>query len=208
MNANSVMSAGLSPFIPQLPSGIATLALGTGQGGDLYLKAQDLTLRDGAKIFALVLVDRDLFVQLYASTNPALTALIGLPDAGNGQGGNVMIQADRLSVDGFNDLAPSSISLLSTLTFGSGNAGNLDITSRELNLSNGGVVASSSLFSISDFGPPVANSGLGNGGNLTVKAEQITVTGGKSRDGVAHPLGNPNRSPGQCWGYHPGDRGG
>ncbi|NJN31430.1 MAG: hypothetical protein HC824_14145, partial [Synechococcales cyanobacterium RM1_1_8] len=159
-------------------------------GGDLYLETQDLTLLDSGKVTATIFANRDQVLGLAAIAEPSLALLIGLPDAGKGQGGNVTIQADRIAVDGFNSLAPSSVSQISSITLGSGNAGNLDITTRELRVSGGGVVVSSSVFSILDFGAPVAGSGLGNGGNVSVRADDITLTGVNPITGLSSTLGS------------------
>ncbi|MFB2835132.1 filamentous hemagglutinin N-terminal domain-containing protein [Floridanema evergladense] len=99
-------------------------------------------------------------------------ARIAAASLGAGKGGSLTIRAqDTVEVTGVGknidgSVNPTQISVLST---GTGEAGTLDIQARKLIAENGGQVSAST-------------QGISNGGNLTVKAEEVQLNG-RSPDG-------------------------
>ncbi len=122
-------------------SQILAASYGTGTGGNIAISTQDLSILAGGNIAA----------RPYRS----------------GNGGDLIVKADTIQVT--NEGAPKGLyfSLLSTATFGPGNAGNLKIDTRTLSVQAGGRVSASSIVS-------------GNAGSLTINAsESIDVNGVK-----------------------------
>ncbi|MEA5551829.1 S-layer family protein [Anabaena cylindrica UHCC 0172] len=143
VEANEVSVGGIQPGNPS-PAPIFGVLIaatyGKGQGGDLLLSSDRLTIFGGGNV----------------GTRSFLT----------GNGGNVKIHADTVQVSSLNTLPGSLlISLLSANTFGSGNAGDLQLDTRALSIQDGGLVS-------------VSTVNFGNAGNLTINAsESIDVSG-------------------------------
>lgn len=120
------------------PSGFdqAVLQNATGRGGVLIVNAEHLKILDGARVYAYVL--------------------------GAGQGGNVQITAKTVDISGEN--VNGFHSRLGTLaTTSTGNAGNVNVVTNALRITNG-----ASLSTLS-FGT--------GGGNIQIKADSIEVIG-------------------------------
>jgi len=142
---------------------ISASTLGGGNAGNLIVKAQNITL-DGFSS------------GLFARVTPGAT----------GAGGNLSLETNSLSI--------TNEATISASTFGGGNAGNLTVKSQNITLDN-----SSGLFAQVDRGATGAGGNLaidtnslsltngaqisastfggGNAGNLTVKAQNITLDG-------------------------------
>ncbi len=161
--ANSFEATGLNPLATQFSSGILAQTLAQGDGGTVSLSTRYLRLFEGAKV-----------------VSSSLNQLIGTPvnGAGEGNAGDVTVNAQQVEVVGVSLLAPENIPGILSVTSGSGNAGNLMLTTDTLSIRDGGVVASSVFRSITSIGQPLPNSATGNGGNVTVKAsESIEIIG-------------------------------
>ncbi|ARV59609.1 hypothetical protein BZZ01_14085 [Nostocales cyanobacterium HT-58-2] len=154
-----------------------------GQGGNLTINASDIVEVIGAT------PDGQSFSNLSASTNGAgnagnltiNTRRLSIQDGGivsttafpesSGQGGTLTINASDLlevvgqSPDGL------SFSVLETGTFGSGNAGSLNINTRRLSVRDGAVVTTGAF-----------EGSTGQGGDLTVQATDSVDIVGASRD--------------------------
>jgi filamentous hemagglutinin family protein len=108
---------------------------------------------------------------------------VGSTTIGAGKGGNVLINADRIDVNGFNPASVQSTIAGSTIGLG-GDAGTLTINTSTLNVTNQGLVVTSSI-------------GIGSAGNLTVNAsESVTVSGGRQGElygsSIASTVDYPN----------------
>ncbi|MEH1935818.1 MAG: S-layer family protein [Nostoc sp.] len=139
MRVNGFAFGDPSPF--RAVSQILAASYATGKGGNIAISTKNLSILAGGNIAA----------RPYAS----------------GNGGDVIVKADTIQVT--NEGAPKGLyfSLLSTATFGSGNAGDLKIDTRTLSVQAGGRVSASSIV-------------LGNAGSLTISAsESIDVNGVK-----------------------------
>ncbi|BAZ40867.1 filamentous hemagglutinin-like protein [Calothrix sp. NIES-4101] len=120
-------------------SQILASSYGNGKGGNIFVSTQNLSVSAGGNIAA----------RPYAS----------------GNGGDVNVKADTIEVSSRGTPNGSYFSLISTATFGAGNAGNLAINTRKLSVQAGGRVSASSIV-------------LGNAGSLNINAsESIDVSG-------------------------------
>ncbi|NEO37289.1 MAG: filamentous hemagglutinin N-terminal domain-containing protein [Moorea sp. SIOASIH] len=131
-------------------SRITTDVFGSGQGGDLTITAGELIVSDGAAVSASTL--------------------------GEGDGGNLTVNASSTVQVIGTDASGEFVSSLTTETEGTGNAGDLSITTGQLIISDGAVVSTSTF-------------GEGDAGNLTVDAsEKVQVIGTSADDGFRSAL--------------------
>ncbi|MDJ0535332.1 MAG: filamentous hemagglutinin N-terminal domain-containing protein [Xenococcaceae cyanobacterium MO_207.B15] len=136
----------------------------TNQVRDIKISAKNLSLLDGSRLNS---------------------------NTSSGIGGNIFIETDSLTLSGQNEFGQGSS--LSVETFGTGNAGTINLNTSQLIVEDGGRIAAStsgqgnggnitinaSNFSLTDGGQIISNtSGEGNGGNITINAtESVTVDG-------------------------------
>ncbi|MBD2603786.1 filamentous hemagglutinin N-terminal domain-containing protein [Scytonema hofmannii FACHB-248] len=154
INADSVSLSGSTVFGSRngesfiTGSRLATRAQGSGNGGQLIINTGKLSVRDGGDIATGVGIDQP------------------------GRGGDLIINAkDSVEVIGF---IPNSgqLSGIGTSTLGSGDAGNLTITTPRLSIRDGGTVTTSA----------ATNTSTGRGGNLTINASDFVEVVGLSPD--------------------------
>ena len=178
----------------RFPSSISNqINFGNGNGGAIDLTAQNLFLRDGATIGSTIDLNAEGIAgnmnleigNLVLSTGGQINA----NSFGGGDGGNIDIIADTISVDGSGDNlflnnSPSRISSSTQLNaldivneeLGIGNAGDINISTNSLSITNG-----AELLAESDS--------LGDGGDIQIVAtENILVDGGTDR--ILTQLGN------------------
>ncbi|MGB5637405.1 MAG: hypothetical protein WBM86_32115, partial [Waterburya sp.] len=118
-------------------SGILIQSLGNGQGGNLKIVAPQIILEGGAEI--------------------------GTKTYSNALGGNVEIQGDVLDLSGFSRQNSDKITGLAVLTLGTGQGGNINISSNQVKLNDGASIVTGTL-------------GLGNAGNIQVDADSIALS--------------------------------
>ena len=185
----------------------------TGQGGNLDLKADNLTIADDAQIAADTFFEGDAGKINIETNTLELTdgggifssaeegslgdggnislvtnqlqmnngALITANALGEGNGGNVSIDTEQLQVTGGGQIAVA--------TFDSGNAGTLDITANNIELDDSSQRGSSGLFS-------AALVGSGNGGDISLKSDRLSITNGATINAGNFPSRNSERTPG------------
>jgi len=175
VNATNVQVSGISPFGP---SGLFTpVALGaTGNGGNLTIETESLQVTDGAQIYSatfgfgnagnLNINAQDIEVR----GGTQISSLLGSIGAGAGNGGNLNIQTGSLRVTDGAQLAAS--------TFGSGNAGNVEVNADSVELAGFNQGGRSGLFANA-----IQNDG--NGGNIMLTTHQLTI-----RDGATINVSN------------------
>ncbi|MDZ8189618.1 MAG: S-layer family protein [Nostoc sp. ChiSLP02] len=117
MRVNGFAFGDPSPF--RSVSQILAASYASGNGGNIFISTQNLSVSAGANIAA----------RPYNS----------------GKGGNLTVNADTIQVTNAGTPSGSYFSLISTATFGSGNAGNLKIDTRRLSVEGGGRVSASSI---------------------------------------------------------------
>jgi filamentous hemagglutinin family protein len=119
----------------QIASNIVTETIGSGKNGDITITTPRLVLQDAAVISA-------------ANFTSAI-------------GGNVTVNAPEfIDVIGYSSVNPNRFSTISATTFGSGKAGNITLSTRQLTAKNGGNIVS-------------ITSGLGSAGNVVVNASEL-----------------------------------
>ncbi|MDY6938653.1 MAG: filamentous hemagglutinin N-terminal domain-containing protein [Cyanobacteriota bacterium] len=177
--ASSEIRISAGRLIVREGGGVFNQTYGTGDSGDIEIQASEsVQVRD----FNLASFDRinlsNLLLDIFSNTQSAgaggdvtistpelsLTngAAIGSVTRGNGIGGSLTINADRVEISGNNSSRPT---ILSTSSFLPGNAGNAIVDTRTLVVRNSGLVSSSSL-------------GRGNAGSVKIEAsESVTVSG-------------------------------
>jgi filamentous hemagglutinin family protein len=172
-------------FSSAISSGIGIS--GSGQGGDVIVEADSLTVTNGAKVSATTFGDGNAgTVQVTANTitldgatpNSQFASQISseVQSTGNGRGGDVIVEADSLTItNGAN---------VSGATFGKGDGGNVWVTADTIVLD--GTTPNGQF--ISGIDSQVGEAAIGNGGNVTVQAGSLTITNGAGLD--ANTLGN------------------
>ncbi|GAB4189428.1 MAG: hypothetical protein Fur006_30740 [Coleofasciculaceae cyanobacterium] len=162
--SESIFGKGVNPLAPVVGSGIYASAVGAGDGGNINVSTPQLTLSEGARISSFVVTQTP--------------GGIPVPNAGTGDGGNVRVNADRIELIGTSPFAPDSLTQIGSITFGSGKAGDVSVSTRQLVVRDGAALSSSVIPSLSALGQPLPGSGTGNGGNLEVNAsESIEIIG-------------------------------
>ncbi|MHC5598564.1 MAG: two-partner secretion domain-containing protein [Nostoc sp.] len=185
--SKSLVLEGTSPD-GNVSSSILTETLNTGEGGDLKVFTQRLTLQDGARV--------------------------GAGTYSNAPGGNVTINASDSVQLLENRLANpfrrgDTISLISAATFASGKAGSVQMSTVKLGITDGGTVASSS-FGTGDgnnvtvnadsieitgikperSAPSTIAAAAFNAGSLTINTSQLRLKNGGIVNSVAFATGN------------------
>ncbi len=186
IRATDVELIGATPesFFPSRIRAVGSGGGGTGKGGNITVEAQRLILRDGAEISAGTLGQgnagnvtvRASEVQLSGNT------IFQDPDSGEtlefetrlaavtfgaGNGGNIIVETERLIV---RDGAQISLDAGANST---GNAGNATIRASDVELMGTGRFGT-----FSPSGLTATNFGDGNGGNITVETERLSIQNG------------------------------
>lgn len=155
----SITVDGASQLAPDLLSFLGSITNGTGKGGDVSVFTQNLTVKDGGSLSSAVF-------------SSAINSGPVPPNIGEGNGGNLTIDAATVNVIGINNspFNPSP-SILGTFTLGPGNAGNTTINTRQLTVLEGGQVNTGTLAS-------------GNAGRLLINASEAVVVKGRASNGL------------------------
>ena len=171
-------------------NGISGVTASTGSGGNIEIDTKDLQITDGGVVSSTTLEQGE-------AGNIAIDAeqieVIGIAPSNNSRTGfsrsqisaNVQPEATGnggvLSIN-TNNLQLGEGGVISTGTFGSGNAGNLNIAAKEIEIIGDGISDTASRLSAS-----VLLDGTGAGGNLSIDTSSLTVTNESSIS-----VGSPN----------------
>ncbi|UKO95918.1 two-partner secretion domain-containing protein [Nostoc sp. UHCC 0870] len=206
VNAESINITGTSTN--GVPSTLlASSQLGSGNGGNLTINTRDLLIQNGSQVGTTTFgtgkggnltVNAESINITGTSTNRAVTFLLAASGRGStGNGGNLTINT--------RDLLIQNGAQVITSTFNTGKGGNLTVTADFINLTGSStrLSASSEGNNMGDAGDITiktrdlliqngaqvnANTfGLGKGGNLTVTADSINITG-TSTNGISSGL--------------------
>ncbi|MGZ8183919.1 MAG: two-partner secretion domain-containing protein [Methylobacter sp.] len=138
---------------------ILTRTLGTADAGSLNVKAGDITLTNGAQIFAGI-------------GNTMKNNLIQGNSDGTGKGGDIIATvANILSISGHAALIPNFRSgIFSAGQIGRGDAGNISISAKTIELRNQGTISAFS-----------GARSLGNAGNIVIReVDNLSLNGGST----------------------------
>lgn len=161
--SESIAAMGINRFFPVGVSGIFGLTVGPADSGEISISAPRLRLTDGGSVRSAS------FVELLGDP---------VPGAGMGNAGDIEVVASLVELIGTSVLAPENQSSLTSVTFGSGDAGNVSISTRKLTIQDGASLSSAVLLGVAISEELLLGSGTGKGGNLTVNAtESIEVIG-------------------------------
>ena len=155
-----------------------TSGISTGRGGDVTIGTNNLTLEDGARIATTTKGGGDAGDLMVTAGVIELSGIDSntlrpsrleaqVNEDAPGDGGNLTVQADRLSI--FNGAR------ISAATFGVGNAGNIEITAPEIELIGGRRLADGLP---SGLVVEVSASGQGDGGNIRVNTSDLRLQDG------------------------------
>lgn len=155
----SITVDGASQLAPDLISFLGSITNGTGKGGDVSVLTHNLTVKDGGSLSSAVF-------------SSAINSGPVPPNIGEGNGGNLTIDAATVNVIGINNspFNPSP-SILGTFTLGPGNAGNTTINTQQLTVLEGGQVNTGTLAS-------------GNAGRLLINASEAVLVKGRASNGL------------------------
>jgi filamentous hemagglutinin family protein len=136
INAAKIRLDGQNSGANTVISSTTNAANGGGGAGDITITAKELEVRSDAQI------DASTF--------------------GDGQGGNINVQADTIRLDDGDGIIATGIVAFSAATVG-GRGGNIAIEAKELSVSGGTQISTASL-------------GSGDGGDISIKADNLTVS--------------------------------
>jgi len=166
-------------------SSLQTVTLAGGKAGNLTIETGRLIIKDGAFVSTetrgtgnggnLLVQAKDSVEILGTQPNgfpTFLSAGVGAGKTSTGTGGNLIIETGTLSIrDG---------GRASTETFGRGNAGNLLVKARELLevVGEGPITSQFPVGISSSLNSDVSSGAVGNGGNLTIETQKLSVRDG------------------------------
>jgi filamentous hemagglutinin family protein len=148
-----------------------------GKGGEINLKAENLSVTNGAQIGASTFgegnagninidVQKNIVLNEVSSTGFSSGVYSAVGDGGVGKGGNITVTSDSLSL--------TNGARLETSTFERGDTGNITVHARK-NISLDGVGSNGNLSGIFNS---VLGDAVGKGGEVNLKAENLSVTNG------------------------------
>lgn len=147
-------------------------------GGSIQVTGKNITLQDGSVIFSDTIGNgAGGIINIYTSESLLVKGLVFNPNnqvfsaifadtatGATGNGGNLNLETKILEiVDG---------AQLYTTTFGSGNAGELNVKAEDIQMSG------FSVFGPSAIATPVSPGGRGNGGTLSIETDSLKLTNG------------------------------
>lgn len=135
----NIIGTSISPIIT---SSLANENLGSGKGGDILVSSKNILLQDGGQIFTRTF--------------------------GNAESGNILVtNSESIQVIGFSSFDPAVTSniLANAGAFSPGNTGDVTISTKQLFVADGGLIASATL-------------GFGNAGDVTIDAEDSVEISG------------------------------
>jgi filamentous hemagglutinin family protein len=200
VDATESVELSRSPAGAPVPTGLFTSTLGPGSAGNLTINTRQLIVRDGAVASTATLgtgrggnlsVNASDFVEVAGiSADGRLSSNLIASTFGPGDAGDITITTGTLTVQDGALIAVSTVrstkasliirlpdfGLFTVPTVGSGNAGKLEVSARSMRLDNGSITAATT---------------AGEGGNITLQAQdlllqrssQISTTAGGSGNG-------------------------
>lgn len=166
-------------------SGLGAQVRNYSSGGKIRVTAENLQIHDGGKISSVLygagkgsdieIVAKNISIDGYNLESQQVYALSAIDArlfdvASTGTGGNITLRTDALSIS-------HGGAIRSALQLGSpGNAGDIAITAKSIDISSRGQIYADSF---RGSGSSSTEPSTGNSGNITVNADQLTVTGAK-----------------------------
>jgi filamentous hemagglutinin family protein len=158
VNARRILATGVDNAFGS--SGIQALASGSGRGGNVKVNTQTIELTEGG------------IINTFAYRFPKM------PGSGSGNAGSVEVNASqRIDLVGPSPTSPSQTAFLGSATTGTGNSGDVTVMSPMVSIRDGASLTTGTAAIISIFGDPTQFDRLGDGGNLTLRANQVELIG-------------------------------
>lgn len=133
------------PLVQKISRSITSLTT-SGTGANILLSSPNIRLTDSAYISALTL--------------------------GNGNAGNIQVQANRLDIQGIAETEAAAIaSSMTTSTYGIGRGGSIDINANQVEVSRSGLIYTTTY-------------NLGQAGNISINSQTLSLDGGDLRIAV------------------------
>lgn len=172
----------------------------TGDGGNVVLIVDQLSLADGANVAVSTFGDGDAgnltinsdTIDLAGTTATGRTAIGANAIAGNGDGGNIDIHANKVNIRDGATITVGNFQTVGALPPGQGSPGNINIVANGLALKNGGTIVADTLASENSLGNIVLDldtltlqqssristnaQGSSTGGNITIDAIALIAT--------------------------------
>ncbi|MDY6803475.1 MAG: filamentous hemagglutinin N-terminal domain-containing protein [Cyanobacteriota bacterium] len=168
VNANSIAAKGLNAVVTLFPSGIFSTTIGPGDGADVRVSTERLTLSEGATVGSASFLEA-----------PQIPGSLISSETNRGNAGDITVNATEfIEVKSNNPLVPDNYSTISSITTGNGSAGDILLSTKRLGIIDGGIVFSGVLTSFSTLGQPRPGSGTGRGGNVTANVSELLEISG------------------------------
>ncbi|WP_413162001.1 filamentous hemagglutinin N-terminal domain-containing protein [Capilliphycus salinus ALCB114379] len=183
VQAKSIEITGSSPDDSEIISGFFAdvMETGIGNGGTITIETEQLLLSDGARISSSTFGQGNAgLVSILATDSVELlgsSIISNVVEGGTGNANTVNIETRNLLVSGG--------SQIQSLTFGNGDAGNINIKAESIELTGTSADGlESSIITAS------SRSGEGNSGNIIIEAERLRITDGSGIIASATGRGN------------------
>ena len=170
-------------------SGLFTLVFGEGNGGDIDINANNILVSGGAQAATITfgegnggnLLAKAKQIELSGTSPNGIASLFlaSVESEATGTGGKLTVETESLSIK---DGARTEV-----ITFGNGDAGTLSVDSQEIQLIGGAPqVGASGIFS------NVGSLATGNGSNLSINTELLSIANGAQIAVTTFGKGNSN----------------
>ncbi|HVK59356.1 MAG TPA: hypothetical protein VM735_11295, partial [Candidatus Kapabacteria bacterium] len=157
------------------------LIYGGGRAGDIIIRADNLTLENGAAILAATFgTGAAGVIDIETQSMEVLSgAIISAGTFGSAEGGNVEVTANKLRIDGRDTFfgGPDLITGIQAVTGGSARGGNININAESIEMVHMGTMFTSSLF------------GEGPGGNIEIQTGSLTLGSGATIRAAGEAIG-------------------
>ncbi|MGM3307453.1 two-partner secretion domain-containing protein [Anabaena sp. WFMT] len=159
-------------------SGIIAATFGIGDGGNIQVSSDKLNLIDGGTISTIT------------------SRLSGIPGTGIGNAGDItLVVRESSNLVGVSPISPSQNSFIGSLSTGSGNTGNVLITTPILSIQDGATLGVITVPVIGELGDPNQVTDLGSNGYVTLNvADRLIISGISPITGGSSVLNSVNYS--------------
>ncbi|MBD2417543.1 S-layer family protein [Anabaena cylindrica FACHB-243] len=175
--ADEIYALGLNSIGFQ-PSGINALTFGIGNSGNIRVSSGKINLIDGGTISTIT------------------SRLAGIPGTGIGNAGDItLVVGESSNLVGVSPISPSQNSFIGSLSTGSGNTGNMLITTPILSIQDGATLGVITVPVIGALGDPNQVSNLGSNGSVTLNvSDRLIISGINPISGGSSTLNSVNYS--------------
>jgi len=182
VSAKEKMSISNQTDDPNVVTGITSTTFGIGDGGSISITNTPSLEIDDGRIQAITFGDGnagDILLEvgrLDLANGSQIDASVSILGSGNGRGGNIQVTgSDSISIHGRSQRIPGLSSNITVSTFGSGDAGTVNILSPNLSIDDGLIQA--------------LTASTGNAGSINIHVGFLSLTGGGQVDSTTRAAG-------------------